>query len=138
MSAGQFLNPKSVHKPVGTYSHAVLVKDGQLLVIAGQVPIDKKGDIVGRGDFRKQARQVFKNMEAILRDAGGDLSDVIKLNFYVTDMRDRDTLREVLGEFFGTDYPPATLVGVTSLAHREFLVEIEALALVKKVKGRTG
>lgn len=126
----QVINPPTVHKPLGAYSHSIAAEGGKIIAIAGQVGVDRDGNLVGRGDVREQTRQALRNMEEILKANGASFRDIIKFNVYLTDMRDRAAMNEARREFFGDHSPAGTLVGVTSLAERDLLVEIEALAVV--------
>jgi enamine deaminase RidA (YjgF/YER057c/UK114 family) len=80
----RIFNPETISKPNG-YSHVAEVTSGKLVYIAGQVAMDKDGQIVGKGDFGAQVRQVFVNLETALKAVGGSFSDVVKLNCYVVD-----------------------------------------------------
>ena len=80
-----FLSPKSMHEPRG-YSHAAKIGSGMVLFIAGQVPLDGGGHLVGSGDFRAQCQQVFENLRAAVEAAGGRFGNIVKLNVYVTDV----------------------------------------------------
>jgi enamine deaminase RidA (YjgF/YER057c/UK114 family) len=129
----RIFNPETISKPNG-YSHVAEVTSGKLVYIAGQVAMDKDGQIVGKGDFGAQVRQVFVNLEAGLKAAGGSFSDVVKLNCYVVDSVDRRQLpvfRQTRDEFVSVQSPPvSTLVFVSSLVNPELLVEVEAVAVV--------
>ena len=123
-------NPDGLHKPMG-YSHIAEVSGGKLVYISGQVALDKSGNVVGKDDFRAQVRQVFENLKTAVGAAGGDFNHVIKLNMYVLDVARLSDLREVRDEFVNTHNPPAsTLVQVAKLARPEFLVEVEAVAVI--------
>jgi enamine deaminase RidA (YjgF/YER057c/UK114 family) len=115
--------------PVG-YSNIVEVRGGRTLYIAGQVAADQNGTLVGPGDFRAQAKQVFENLKLRLAEGGASFKDVVKLNYYITDGTDVQALREIRNNYVNTENPPAsTLVVVKRLAREEFLVEIEAIAV---------
>ena len=114
------------------YSQGVKVSGaGTTLYISGQVAQDAKGNIVGRGDFPAQARQVVKNVRAMLEAGGGRLSDVVKLTFYLTDVRYRPDLVPIREEFFGPKLPASTLITTPALAHPDYLLEVEAIAFVE-------
>jgi enamine deaminase RidA (YjgF/YER057c/UK114 family) len=132
-SAARLKNPATLHTPRG-YSHVAEVPPGQRLVfIAGQVPLDKGGALVGPGDFKAQAQQVFENIRLALGDVGGTFNDVIKLNYYVVDVGQIATLREVRDRHVNTAAPPAsTLVEVRRLFRDDVLLEVEAVAAVRK------
>lgn len=130
-SSLRFLNPPTLSKPSG-YSHVVeFVGPGRLIYIAGQVPLDRDGKLVGAGDFRAQVTQVFENLKAALTAVGAGFEHVVKTTNYLTDVSHRPVLREVRERYLNNAAPPAsTLVGVTALAFPEWMVEIEAVAVV--------
>ncbi|HLJ45985.1 MAG TPA: RidA family protein [Bryobacteraceae bacterium] len=126
-------NPDTIGKPTG-YSHVAKVTGGKLVYIAGQVAMDKAGQPVGKGDFEAQVRQVFMNLDSALQAAGGSFADVIKLNCYCVDRVDRSQLpifRQTRDQFIDTQAPPvSTFVFVSSLVNPEWLIEVEAVAVV--------
>lgn len=126
----EFINPKEAAQPVGPYSQVVKAKAGQIIMVAGQVAFNKKGEMVGKGDAAAQTRQIMKNMEACLKAAGATFADVVKVNTYVTDMRTKDEVLKVRQEFFKGNKPAGTLVGVETLAYPGLMVEIEAMAII--------
>ena len=114
------------------YSQGVKVSGaGATLYISGQVAQDRKGTIVGKGDFAAQARQVLKNLKAMVEAGGGTLADVVKLTFYLTDVRYRADLVPIREEFFGPKLPASTLITTPALAHPDYLLEIEATAFIE-------
>jgi reactive intermediate/imine deaminase len=115
--------------PTG-YTHVVEVLRGKMVYIAGQVAFDKSGNVVGVGDFKAQTRQVLENLKAALSAAGATFENVVKVNTYVTDMSQLQTLREMRAEYFGAHPPASTLVQVVGLARPELMIEIEAVAAV--------
>lgn len=124
----QFLNPSTL-APTPGYTQVVTVTGGKTIYLAGQVALDASRNLVGRGDFRAQAQQVFENIKAALAAVGADFTHVVKLNMYVLDRANLPILREVRDLYVNTQAPPAsTLVEVRSLAQEEFLLEIEAIA----------
>jgi 2-iminobutanoate/2-iminopropanoate deaminase len=104
---------------------------GATLYISGQVAQDAKGHLVGRGDFPAQARQVFENLKAMVEAGGGTLADVVKLTTFITDVRYRQDLAPIREEFFGPKLPASTLIATPALAHPDYLIEIEAVAVVE-------
>ena len=129
-----FLSPKSMHEPRG-YSHAAKVGSGSVLFIAGQVPLDGSGKLVGSGDFRAQSQQVFANLQAAVEAAGGRFRDIVKLNIYVTDVSKLGDYREVRDRYVDVDHPPtSTVVQVAALFRPEFMIEVEAVAALPTVK----
>ncbi|HEX7286728.1 MAG TPA: RidA family protein [Candidatus Angelobacter sp.] len=129
----QYLNPEDLSKPTG-YTHVVVAQPGKLIYVSGQVALNAKGDVVGKGDLRAQATQVMENLKTALAAAGATPDDIIKVNYYVVNFKPEQLpiIREVRGKYFSAEHPPAsTLVGVTALAREEFMIEIEAVAAVK-------
>jgi reactive intermediate/imine deaminase len=123
------LNPPTLSTPTG-YTHVVAPQRGRLVFIAGQVAADKSGGIVGRGDFKAQAKQVFENLKAAVEAAGGTMADVAKINVYATDLSQISAMREVRQQYFTGNPPASTLVQVVSLARPEYMLEIEAIVVV--------
>src|SRR3989454_12361860 len=123
-------NPPTLSTPTG-YTHVVEVTGpAKTVYIAGQIAFDKDGKIVGAGDMKAQAEQVFKNLQAALAAAGAKFSDVVKMNTYITDMDKAPAVREVRARYFGETTPASTLVQVVHLARPELMLEIEVIAVV--------
>jgi enamine deaminase RidA (YjgF/YER057c/UK114 family) len=113
------------------YSQAVKVTGAQtLLFLSGQVAYDAKGNAAYRGDIVGQAREVFRAIKAQVEAGGGTLANVVKLSTYLTDIRHRAEIVPVREEFFGKKLPASTLVGVAALAHPDWLIEVEAIAVL--------
>ncbi|MEN3047439.1 MAG: Rid family detoxifying hydrolase [Candidatus Caldarchaeales archaeon] len=115
-------------RPVGPYSQAV--RAGDLVFVAGQVPIDPRTGKVVKGGIREQTRQVLENVRAILGAAGCTLEDVVKVNVYIRRREDFQAMNEVYSQYFQKD-PPARTTVVCDLVREEFLVEIDAVAVAK-------
>src|SRR6185312_11799518 len=112
----RFLTPPTL-APTPGYTHVVRVTGGQTVYLAGQVALDAAGNLVGRGDFRAQAAQVFENLKTALAAVGADFTHVVKLNLYVLDRANLPILREVRDQYINTQAPPAsTLLVVAGLA----------------------
>ncbi len=124
------LQPQTIPDPRPRYSQGILAEGKRLLFIAGQTAVDAGGNIVGKGDAKVQAEQVLKNMKAVLDEAGAEFADIVKITTYITDPRCRDDLSPARLKYFSTDPPASTLVVVSGLARPEFLVEIEAIAVL--------
>jgi enamine deaminase RidA (YjgF/YER057c/UK114 family) len=128
-------NPPTLSKPNG-YSHIAEVNSGKIVYIAGQIAADKDGKVIGKDDFAKQVQQVFENLSAATKAAGGSISDIIKLNYYIAEKVNPDQLpklREIRGTFLNSATPPAsTLLFVHALASPDYLIEIEAVAVIGK------
>lgn len=131
----RLFNPDTMVKPVAGYSQVAEVTGGKLVFIAGQVALDKSGTLVGKDDFPAQVEQVFKNLKAAVEAAGGDFNDVIKLNFYCSETVDPALIPQVRGirdKYVNTQNPPASsFVIVHRLVRPEWLIEVEATAVVK-------
>jgi enamine deaminase RidA (YjgF/YER057c/UK114 family) len=123
--AHEYLKLKRLH-PAKGYNHAA--RAGKTLYIAGQIANDVQGNLVGRGDFSAQARQVYTNLKNILEEAGGSLKNIVKMTTFLTHYSNLEGYRAVKGEFFTDPMPPNTLVFVVSLANPDFLIEVEAVA----------
>ncbi len=123
-------NPPTLSKPTG-YTHIVEVTGpNKTVYISGQIALDRDGAVVGAGDMKAQAEQVFKNLQAALAAAGAKFSDVVKMNTYITDMDKAPAVREVRARYFTETTPASTLVQVVHLARPEFMLEIEVIAVV--------
>ena len=126
-------SPPQLPPPVG-YSHLAEITGGKIIYIAGQVALDASGNIVGKSDYRAQLEQVFLNLKTALEAAGASFKNVVKLNYYIVDAVDRSQFfayREVRDKYVDTSNPPvATVVVVRGLVLPDFLVEIEAIAVV--------
>lgn len=118
-------------RPAGDYSQGWSVTGSRLVFISGQVSVDMDGNPVGLGDIALQTHTVLQNLQNVLKDAGANLQDVIKLNIYVTDMAEfQKKTRDIRRNYFTGNFPASTLVEVKSLARPEFMLEIEAVAAV--------
>jgi 2-iminobutanoate/2-iminopropanoate deaminase len=91
---------------------------------------DTNGNIVGKGDMRTQARQVFQNLRQVLQAAGGDLKDLMKITTYITKIEDFPAVAEARSEVFQGELPASTLIVVKSLFHPDFLLEVEGIAAI--------
>ncbi len=125
------IQPAAVPRPVAEYAQGVEVSGGRTLYVAGQVALDGEGRLVGEGDIRAQARQVFRNIRAIIEEAGGEMTDIVKLTTFLTSMDDYPGFVEVRSEFLPAPWPAATLVAVSALVRPEWLVEVEAIAVLR-------
>ncbi|MCC8476636.1 RidA family protein [Streptomyces sp. SID4931] len=116
--------------PSSGYTH-VVTGPGQVAAIAGQMPFDADGELVGPDDPTAQARQVFTNMQRCLAAAGATFDDVIKLSYFVTDIASVPQILAARDEFIDSERPPAsTVVQVVALYRPDLLLEVDALALL--------
>jgi enamine deaminase RidA (YjgF/YER057c/UK114 family) len=127
------LTPQGLYKPAA-YSQVVVAAGRRMVFISGQVSMDGDGKLVAAGDFAGQARQVFANLRTALKGAGATPADVTKLTTFVVGYRPE--LRAVLAEarsaiFRAGELPASTLVGIQALAEPGYLLEVEAIAIVK-------
>jgi 2-iminobutanoate/2-iminopropanoate deaminase len=114
-----------------TYSQGVRVTQAQsLLFLSGQVAYTADGAAACRGDFKGQARGAFEAIKALVEAQGGTMANVVKITTFVTDMRYRLDLAPLREEFLGKKGPASTLVEVSALAHPDWMIEIEALAVL--------
>jgi len=129
--ADQIIAPKTVH-PTKGYSHAI--RTGDLVFVSGQVSQDTTGAVVGVGDPKVQADQVFQNLKAVLEAAGSGLDLIVKTTVLTTKLEYRPVINEARERYFGPTgrFPASTFMVVTSLALPEWLIEIEAVATLRK------
>ncbi|MEV3856359.1 RidA family protein [Streptomyces sp. NPDC050095] len=116
--------------PGNGYSH-VVVGEGRLVVVSGQIALDGNGELVGAGDAAAQARQVFENLRRCLAAAGATFTDVVKLTYFVTDIGILPQVREARDAHIDTKRPPASsAVQVAALFRPDLLLEVEAMAIL--------
>jgi 2-iminobutanoate/2-iminopropanoate deaminase len=114
-----------------TYSQGIKVTQAQtVLFLSGQVAYTADGGVACRGDFKGQARGAYEAIKALVESQGGTMANVIKLTTYVTDMRYRLDLAPLREEFFGKKGPASTLIEISALAHPDWMIEIEAIAVI--------
>ena len=131
-SEARYINPPGLSRPTG-YTHVVLAADGRTAYIAGQVALDSTGALVGPGDFRAQAERVFANLRIALASVGATFSDVVKTTTFITDVANAATLREIRGKYLDPARLPAnSMIPVAALARPGLLLEIEAVAVLKR------
>lgn len=123
-------NPPTLCRPFGIFSNVALVDQGRTCFISGQVAIDTEGNPVGKGDIRVQTRQVLHNILAALEPVGGSLEDIACINVFLVNMEHLQAVHEVRAEFWSGDYPASTLVQVAGLVHPDYLIEINATAII--------
>ncbi|NQD68960.1 RidA family protein [Bacillus haikouensis] len=112
---------------IGPYSQGIIVNN--LFYSSGQIPLTAEGAMI-EGDVAAQTRQVFQNLQAVLKEAGASLETVVKATVFIKDMNDFSNINEVYGEYFHTHKPARSCVEVARLP-KDALVEIEVIALVK-------
>ncbi len=127
--AHAFNTPGAV-EPFGVFSSAAWQPEGRVLHISGHVAHDAEGNTVGVGDIQSQTRQTLENIKRVLDTAGGTMSDIAMVTVFVTDMSTLDDIHKVRSEFFDPPYPASSLVEVSRLVRPEYLIEIEAIAVI--------
>jgi 2-iminobutanoate/2-iminopropanoate deaminase len=128
----QQINPPAVAVPKG-YSQASILDLGscKMVIISGQVALDRQGNLVGKDDTGKQAEQVFQNIKSIVEAAGGTMNHLVKLGYFITDVKQIQTIRNIRDKYINTQSPPAsTLVEASKLFREDILLEIEATAVI--------
>jgi enamine deaminase RidA (YjgF/YER057c/UK114 family) len=125
----QVLDPPGLTRAAG-YAHAVVSNPGRLVFVAGQVSEDEDGNIVNAGDLHAQTQRCLRNVERALKAAGATFDDLVKVTWYMTDMRRIDELRAARTDILGTRRVASTVVQVIALYRPELLVEVEAIAVV--------
>jgi len=114
---------------IGTYSQAVAVTGGTTVYLSGQIPLVPETMEMVEGDISVQIHQVFKNLTAVCKAAGGDLNNIVKLNIFLTDLGNFPIVNEVMAQYFAQPYPARAAVGIKELP-KAAQVEMDAV-LVK-------
>ena len=114
-------------RAIGTYSQAVKV--GNIIYLSGQIPLVPKTMELIKGDKKNQIKRVFMNLAAVAKASGGSLSDITKLNIYLTDLSDFPLINEILPEYFSEPYPARAVVGVASLP-KGATIEMDAVMMI--------
>jgi 2-iminobutanoate/2-iminopropanoate deaminase len=127
MPKERFFSP-DLPEPVSHYADAV--RAGNLLFISGLVSVDKDGNPLGVGDAVEQTRVILEHMQTLLAMNGAGFDDVVKVIVYVRNIEDRARINTVRQQYFGAARPSSTLVEVTKLVRPEYLLEIEAIAVL--------
>ena len=131
----RFINPNTLATQSG-YSYVVeTTGPGRTIYIAGQLGLDMENKLVGGpGDFRAQATKALENLKAALASVGADLSNVVKITNFLTDMSHISIFRELRDQFFKMPRPASTALGISQLARPGALFEIEAIAVLPPAK----
>jgi reactive intermediate/imine deaminase len=127
------LRPKKLsYLPLPEYPYSAGTSANGMIYSAGLVAWDEHGKLVGKGDVRRQTRQIFANLKAVLAEAGAGFEDILKCNVYLADMRYVPQMNEEFRAAFPNN-PPARTTVQAALAEPEMLVEIEAVAFIGKL-----
>jgi enamine deaminase RidA (YjgF/YER057c/UK114 family) len=128
----KIFNPPGLAKPAGTYSQIAHAKTQEVVFIAGQVPTDESGAIVGKGNFEAQCAQTFANIHTALRAVGADWNNVVQFTSYLTRAEDAAAFRawrtREFPKMFPGGSPPNTLLIITRLADPDYLLEVQTVA----------
>lgn len=125
------LTSTALRSPNGVFSQATAVEaTGRLVFVSGMTARKPDGTIAGVGDISEQTQQVCENVQAAVREAGGTLDDVCRVDVYVRNMEDFAKIHEVRAQYFAEPLPASTMVEVSKLAHPDYLIEISAIAVI--------
>ena len=124
----KIVTPAVPEPPPGLFSNCLVVD--HTVYISGQHAGAPGGGLLGDGSMLDQTRQALTKIKALVETAGATMADIVKLTVYVTDMSQRAEVSAARREFFSGDFPCSTLVGITSLAAPELLVEVDAVAII--------
>jgi reactive intermediate/imine deaminase len=127
MSEREIISTAAAPAAIGPYSQAVRV--GATVYLSGQIPLDPATGKLVEGDFGAQARQVFENLSAVARAAGGSLADVAKLTVYLIDLGRFAEVNEIMVRYFAPPYPARAAIGVAALP-RNSEIEIDAIMVL--------
>lgn len=122
------IKTKQAPKAIGTYSQAIKVNDS--VYLSGQIPLVAETMEVVEGDISTHIRQVFNNLKAVAEAAGGDFSDIVKLNVFLTDLSDFPIVNEIMSEYFSEPYPARAVIGVSALP-KGVGVEMDAIMNIR-------
>jgi len=121
-------SPKLSEPTPGTWSNCRVY--GNQVFIAGMTAGDGKGGVLGDGSMYGQARETFTKIKHLIEAAGGSMNDIIRVDIYVTDIKQRDDVWKARREFFSGDFPTSTLVEVRALALPQLMVEVNAIGFL--------
>ena len=130
------VNPPGVWSPFGAFSMAVVQGDGQIVHLKGQVSLDRDGQIVGKDDMRAQVRKVLENVRDVLASMGGQMTDVVSLVHYATDIEKFMGTGDIRKEFFSAPFPATTTIQVGRLYNPDLMIEITAIAEIPRERFR--
>ena len=113
------------------FANGVKVSGGELLFVSGQLAFDENLNLVGKGDMAEQTRQVLRNIDKVLKQAGGSFKDVVRVTVYTKDIKRFREIHDARLEFFDQENLPAsTMVEISNFVHDDALIEIDAVALI--------
>lgn len=112
---------------IGTYSQAIKVQN--TVYLSGQIPLDPASMSLVEGGIETEIHQVFKNLDAVCRAAGGDLSNIVKLNIFLTDLAHFPTVNDIMAQYFSQPYPARAAIGINQLP-KGALVEMDGIMVI--------
>ncbi len=125
------LTSKKIRQPNGHFSQAIVTEArGRLVFISGMTSRRADGTIAGIGDVEVQTRQVCENLKSAVEEAGGTLDDVVRVDVYVRNMEHFETIHKVRREYFKVPAPASTMVEICKMTSPEYLIEINAIAVL--------
>jgi len=124
-------SPKIAPSDKSYLANAVLVSGGKLLFISGVGPFDSAMNFIGKGDVKTQTEKVIENIKYIVEEAGGTLSDIVKVTVFVKDIKHFEEIAKVREKHFAGANCASTLVEVSNFVDPDMLLEIEAIALIR-------
>ena len=125
----QIIHTDEAPKAIGTYSQAVKV--GNTVYLSGQIPLDPASMTIVEGDISDQIKRVFENLKAVAQASGGELSDIVKLNVFLTDLNHFVLVNEIMAGYFQLPYPARAAIGVASLP-KGVPVEMDAIMVIDR------
>lgn len=125
----QMINTPHAPAAIGVYSQAI--KAGAVVYLSGQIPLVPATMMVVEGDFKTRVRRVFDNLKAVATEAGGHLSQIVKLTVYLTNMNHFAVVNEVMKDYFAEPYPARAVIAVAALP-KEVDVEIDAIMVMNE------
>jgi len=127
------ISSDKIRKPSGVFSHATVIEaEGRIVFISGMTARRPDGTIAGIGDITAQTRQVCENIKAAVEGAGGTLDDVCRVDVYIRNMEHFQAIHEVRQQYFKPPLPASTMVEISKMTSPEYLIEINAIAVVSK------
>lgn len=127
----QQISTTRIGPPNGHFSQATMTEArGKLVFISGMTARNAKGEVVGIGDIDAQTRQVCENIKAAVEEAGGTMDDICRVDVYVRNIEHFDAIHKVRREYFKSPAPASTMVEVTKMVNPNYLIEINAIAVV--------
>jgi enamine deaminase RidA (YjgF/YER057c/UK114 family) len=127
----QQVRSSKLREPSGHFSQAIAIEaKGKMVFISGMTARRADGTIAGIGDIEAQTRQVCENLQSAVEAAGGTMDDICRVDVYVRNMEHFEKIHKVRREYFGSPPPASTMVEVTKMTSPEYLIEINAIALI--------